>query len=270
MGKAPTDEACNCWTNETLAHSVEAAKECKFNDEAKAFAAALKTCKSTFSECRKYEDEVAESIAACKSNADDLKKEVAALAQNAEAVDAAQEKVKTLAASRRMKREDGAASCTEVGNMAIQLINVVLEHPSSPQILVFSATIVSFPSTVVCTDDEKGALASVNEGFEAAASHLEAAIEAAQSQLMTLTGVTASPAEIAAVIATDTPPAILLTTPAAADTTPAPGETTPGPMDPTPAPGDTTPGPMDTPPDSAPDSTPDSTPDSPPDTTPDT
>ena len=74
--KAPTDEACNCWTNETLAHSVEAAKECKFNDEAKAFAAALKTCKSTFSECRKYEDEVAESIAACKSNADDLKKEV--------------------------------------------------------------------------------------------------------------------------------------------------------------------------------------------------
>merc|ERR1712193_80555 len=188
---------------------------------------------------------VAESIAACKSNADDLKKEVAALAQNAEAVDAAQEKVKTLAASRRMKREDGAASCTEVGNMAIQLINVVLEHPSSPQILVFSATIVSFPSTVVCTDDEKGALASVNEGFEAAASHLEAA----QSQLMTLTGVTASPAEIAAVIATDTTPAILLTTPAAADTTPgpmdttpAPGDTTPGPMDTTPAPGDTTPG----------------------------
>merc|ERR1739848_819577 len=122
--------------------------------------------------------------------------------------------------------------------------------------------------TVVCTDDEKGALASVNEGFEAAASHLEAAIEAAQSQLMTLTGVTASTAEIAAVIATDTTPAILLTTPAAADTTPAPGDTTPGPMDTTPAPGDTTPGPMDTTPapgDTTPgpmDTTPDSTPDS--------
>merc|ERR1712048_1482022 len=117
---------------------------------------------------------------------------------------------------------------------------------------VFSATIVSFPSTVVRTDDEKGALASVNEGFEAAVEHLEAAVEAAQSQLMTLTGVTASPAEIAAVIATDTTPAILLTTPAAGDTTPgpmdstpAPGDTTPGPMDSTPAPGDTTPGPMD-------------------------
>merc|ERR1739844_304055 len=111
--KAPTDEACNCWTNETLAHSVELAKECKFNEEAKAFAAALKTCKSTFSECRKYEDEVAESIAACKSNADDLKKEVAALSQNHDAVVSAQQKVQLLAAGvtgRRMKREDGAAS----------------------------------------------------------------------------------------------------------------------------------------------------------------
>merc|ERR1711981_382677 len=116
--------------------------------------------------------------------------------------------------------------------MAIQLINVVLEHPSSPQILVFSATIVSFPSTVVCTDDEKGALASVDEGFEAAVDHLAAAVEAAQSQLATLTGVTASPAEIAAVIAMDT--------------TPGPMDTTSGPMDTTSGPMDTTPGPMDT------------------------
>merc|ERR1719479_860573 len=62
--KTSTDEACTCWTNETLAHTVEIAKECKFNEEAKAFAAALKVCKSKFSECRKYEDEVAESISA--------------------------------------------------------------------------------------------------------------------------------------------------------------------------------------------------------------
>ena len=74
--KTTTDDACTCWTNETLAHTVEIAKECKFNEEAKAFAAALKVCKSKFSECRKYEDEVAESISACKSDADTLKKEV--------------------------------------------------------------------------------------------------------------------------------------------------------------------------------------------------
>ena len=74
--KTSTDEACACWTSDTLNETVQAVKECKFNNEAKAFGAALKTCKDKFSECRKYEDEVAESISACKSNVDDLKKEV--------------------------------------------------------------------------------------------------------------------------------------------------------------------------------------------------
>ena len=74
--KTSIDDACACWTSTTLDETVQAAKKCKFNNEAKAFGAALKTCKDKFSECRKYEDEVAESISACKSNADDLKKEV--------------------------------------------------------------------------------------------------------------------------------------------------------------------------------------------------
>ena len=74
--KTSTDDACACWTSATLDETVQAAKECKFNEESKAFAAALKTCKNKFSECRKYEDEVANSISACKSNADDLKNAV--------------------------------------------------------------------------------------------------------------------------------------------------------------------------------------------------
>ena len=74
--KTSTDDACACWTNASLDATVQAAKECKFSDEAKAFATALKSCRNKFAECRKYEDNVAESISACKSNADDLKKEV--------------------------------------------------------------------------------------------------------------------------------------------------------------------------------------------------
>ena len=65
--KTTTDDACACWTNPNLDETIQAAKECKFNEESKAFAAALKTCKNKFSECRKYEDEVANSILACKS-----------------------------------------------------------------------------------------------------------------------------------------------------------------------------------------------------------
>ena len=74
--KTTTDDACDCWTNPNLDATVQAAKNCKFSDEAKAFATALKTCKEAFSTCRKLEDDAAESISACSTDADTLKKEV--------------------------------------------------------------------------------------------------------------------------------------------------------------------------------------------------
>merc|ERR1712020_834939 len=218
--KTTVDDACACWTNATFDATVQAAKECKFADEAKAFA-------------------------------EDLKKEVAALSQNAEKVKEAQGVVKALAASRRMKRDDhAAASCTEVASIAVTLTTLVLEFPGAPDVLVLSATIIA-SSTVVCTDDEKTALAAVDEAFEDAVAHIDAGLEAAQSQLMTLTGATASPEEIAEVVAAETTAAAAETTaPAGAETTaPAGAETTaPGATDTT-APGatDTTaPGATDT------------------------
>merc|ERR1719479_140419 len=148
--KTTTDDACACWTDATFDATVQAAKDCKFAEEAKAFAAALKTCKEAFSTCRKYEDEVSESISACKSNANDLKKAVAALSQNADKVKEAQAVVKALAASRRVRRADAAASCTEVTTISITLTTLVLDFPSSPDVLIMSETIIA-SSTVVCT-----------------------------------------------------------------------------------------------------------------------
>merc|ERR1711997_1206431 len=235
--KTTTDDACACWTNSSLAMTVEAAKNCKFNDEAKAHAAALKTCKDEFIQCRKYEDDAAESIAACSTDADTLKKELAALSQNAAKVTEAQGAVKALAASRRVRRAVAAASCTDVNSVAITLTTLVIDFPSSPQVLVYSATIIA-SSTVVCTAAEKLSLAAVDAAFDEAVDHLNEAIEAGQSQLMTLTGATASPAEIAA--------AANLTTVSSGDTTAASG----GPSDTAPTgPSDTAPtGSTDTPP----------------------
>ena len=105
--------------------------------------------------------------------------------------------MKALAASGKMKGDSKQASCTEVVEVAVKLTTVVLDFPGSPEILVFSATIISFPSTVVCTDDEKAALVEVDEVFDEAVALIELAVEAAQEQLETLTGSTASPEEIA-------------------------------------------------------------------------
>merc|ERR1711953_1233269 len=189
-GKTSTADACACWTNTSLDATVQAAKDCKFSDEAKAVAAALKTCRNKFAECRRYEDAVADSIAACSTSSDALKKEVAALSQNAAKVKEAQAVVKALAASRQAGAITSATTCTQVQTVAVQLTTLVLEFPKSPQILVFSAAIIA-SSTVVCTDAEKVILGDVDMMFEEATSHLDSALESAQEQLSTLTGVTA-------------------------------------------------------------------------------
>ena len=102
---------------------------------------------------------------------------------------------------------------------------MVFEFPASPQILVVSAVIIA-SSSVVCTADEKIELAAVDLSFEEAVAHLDSALEASQSALMTLSGATASPAEIAEVVAATT------AAPAAAETTAPPAETTAPPAPP--------------------------------------
>ena len=163
-----------------------------------------------------------------------------------------------------MRRQASAASCSEVNIVAIQLTTLVIQFPGAPDILVFSSMIIA-SSAVVCTDDEKTALAAVDEAFEEAVDLLDSALEAAQSQLLTLTGVTASPAEIAEVVAATTAAPAETPAPPPAETT-APSETpvpldttgptetspetttglTPGPTNITSVPTDTSSGPTDT------------------------
>ena len=77
--KTRVDVACSCWTNSSLKEHFDLAKDCKFQEEAKKFAASLKTCRNKFSECRKYEDDAAHTISACSKNSDDLVKKVGLL-----------------------------------------------------------------------------------------------------------------------------------------------------------------------------------------------
>merc|ERR1711953_1104283 len=202
-GKTGTTEACTCWTNSTLDATVQAAKTCKFSDEANEFAAALKTCRNTFSECRKYEDDAANSISACSSNTTALKKKVVAISQNAAKVKEAKAVVKTIAASRRVRRTSTAVSCSQVAVFGIKLTALVLDFPSSPNVLVYAATIIA-SSSVTCSVAEKSSLAELDAMFVKAEAALETALDAAQEQLQDLTGATASSAEIASIAAETT------------------------------------------------------------------
>ena len=74
--KTDTTEACNCWTSTTLDGIVQAAKTCKFPNEAKAIAGALKNCTKAFGKCRKFEDDAITAITACNSDSSKLASKV--------------------------------------------------------------------------------------------------------------------------------------------------------------------------------------------------
>ena len=114
---------------------------------------------------------------------------------------------------------------------------LILNSPGSPQILVDAQKIIN-SSGLVCTADEITALAAVDAEFDKAVTHLDSALEAGQSQLLSLTGSTASPEVIEQFLAEEdqdeeedaaTAPAAAATTPAAAATTTPVATTTVGP-----------------------------------------
>lgn len=61
-------DACSCWTSSSLSESVKSVRICKASTEADAITAAVQNCSTTFSKCRKYEDEAITTLTACNSN----------------------------------------------------------------------------------------------------------------------------------------------------------------------------------------------------------
>ena len=74
IGSKPIDtvDACSCWTSSSLSQTVESVKWCKASTEADAMTAAIKNCSTTFSKCRKYEDEAITTLMSCNSNTESL------------------------------------------------------------------------------------------------------------------------------------------------------------------------------------------------------
>merc|ERR1712038_435515 len=197
-----TTAACACWNGAELNKTVQAAKDCKFSTEAKTIANQLKNCTKAFGKCRKYEDDAITAITACNANSNSLTLKVATLTKNAEALAKAQKTVKALAGSRRHQRSSTTAtSCVEVISLSTKLAVMVIQFPSSPQIIV-TATKISASSTVSCSAAEKTSLKGLETKLKDAADTLQTAIDAAQAQLQTLTGSTASSAAIAAATTT--------------------------------------------------------------------
>lgn len=198
--KSDTATACTCWTSTDLAGLVEKTKVCKFSDQAKAIATALKSCTAAFGKCRKYEDAANTAISACSTDSTKLTEKASTLSANAAALKLAQDKVTALKSNSTRRLTRAASTCAEVITYATKLVKMSENFPSSPDIATTAAKISG--ANVTCSASEKASLTSVSTELDKAAATIAIALDAVQEQLLTLTGSTVSTAALTSAAAT--------------------------------------------------------------------
>ena len=98
--------------------------------EASDMAKALKGCRSSFSTCRKYEDDIASVIHSCSLDTNAIKAKLKSLTANKNSVEAAQTKLKSLA-SRRGRVVRSLTTCQGVLDAATRLVAMIDQNPAS-------------------------------------------------------------------------------------------------------------------------------------------
>merc|ERR1712079_637456 len=143
--------------------------------------------KDAFSKCRKYEDAAVSAMAACAVPVDTLKSKAAALYKNKEQAVTVVNKVDTMVSARV-----SITSCADFIKQVAIYINILQSFPSSPKALTIGGYIISAPSAITCTADEKASLKAAESTLKQGVAFLEQAFNDVQSTLEGATGSTTS------------------------------------------------------------------------------
>ena len=101
--KKTGEDLCDCFNNQTLLDQAAVLRKCSLATESKAMATALKTCKGSFGDCRKYKEEIIDIVSACSKPLDKQKEKAKTLSENVNNIKAAQGAVASLTGSRRRR-----------------------------------------------------------------------------------------------------------------------------------------------------------------------
>ena len=149
--------------------------------EASAMAKALKGCRSSFSTCRKYEDDIASVIHSCSLDTNAIKAKLKSLTANKNSVEAAQTKLKSLA-SRRGRVVRSLTTCQGVLDAATRLVAMIDQNPASTLIKPLADQVAV--AEVTCTTAEKELLNALDAQIEAGLEKIKADIEVQQESLL--------------------------------------------------------------------------------------
>merc|ERR1711981_570256 len=131
-----------------------------------------------------------------------MTKKAANLAANNASMNAAKEKMASLASSSSSNSSSRATatSCTEIIQKSTIIVKIVSQNPQSTKIAVYAKEISS--ATVVCTSEEQASMASQVSSMETAIVSVTTVLTAIQEQIETLTGSTAGAAQLDAALTT--------------------------------------------------------------------
>merc|ERR1711874_589427 len=203
--KTNVSDACGCWVGPILNNTAQSLKQCKTSSSASAITKQLNKCKTAFGTCRKYEDDALTAIMSCVTSTAQQTAKATVLSVNNASMTAAKAKMSSLAGSssgrRRMRAT--AASCAEVISKSEIVISYANSFPSSSKIYTISKEISS--ASVTCTEAEKSSLTTQVTSMESAITQVSNALVAVQEQIKTISGSTASSAQLTTSMTTSAP-----------------------------------------------------------------
>merc|ERR1719285_505521 len=189
--KKTGEDLCDCFSNQTLLDQAAVLRKCSLANESKTMATALKTCKSSYGNCRKYKEDIIDIVSACSKPLDKQKEKAKALAENVDNMKAAQGAVASVTGSRRFfKDRSRRATPTDCAAFitVVELVNtLVSSSPGSPDVSVHCKEIVAAVS-IVCSEDKLASLKETEMEMEEAAEKLETAYEAILEDILAQTG----------------------------------------------------------------------------------
>jgi len=146
-------------------------------------ATAVTTCKAAFSNCRKFEDDVAGAIHGCSVNPTGLIVKLKSLAANTDAVTKAKDKINAIINSRQMVlRQAPAATCAQIISISAELLALIGQAPASTKVALLAVSIST--TTASCSAAEKASLKKSVASFETALAAIASEVAAAQATLL--------------------------------------------------------------------------------------
>merc|ERR1712212_836839 len=192
--KKTGEDLCDCFSNQTLLDQAAVLRKCSLANESKTMATALKTCKSSYGNCRKYKEDIIDIVSACSQSLDKQKEKAKALSENVDNIKAAQGAVASVTGSGArdsiFKDRSHRATPTDCAGFitVVQLVITLVESsPGSPEVSVHCKEVVAAVS-IVCSEDELASLKDTEMAMEEAAEKVQLAYESVLEDILAQTG----------------------------------------------------------------------------------